>query len=87
MLFRSGAYAKDIGCNLVFAISFWTNSITSSNSLSPVCSLPKLTYLYLDMLAPFETTNLADDEQEEIIIGNTDNNSTSENMENRVRIK
>jgi hypothetical protein len=39
------------------------------------------------MLAPFETTNLADDEQEEIIIGNTDNNSTSENMENRVRIK
>lgn len=38
------------------------------------------------MLAPFETTNLADDEQEVSVIKNTDNISKSENMGNRVRI-
>lgn len=38
------------------------------------------------MLAPFETTSLADDEQEVSVIKNTDNISKSENMGNRVRI-
>lgn len=38
------------------------------------------------MLAPFETTNLADDEQEVSVIKNTDNISKSENIGNLVRI-
>lgn len=39
------------------------------------------------MLAPFETTNLAEDEQEMSIVEDTDNISKSQNMGNRVRIR
>ena len=38
------------------------------------------------MLAPVETTNLADDEQDVSIIKSTENISKGDNMENRMRI-
>ncbi len=51
---------------LVLEIRFLISIITSSNSLSPVVSFPKMTYLYLSKFALSESTILL--EAHEVIV-------------------